>query len=53
MVETWWNVTTYSHGLVIFPISGYLIWRKRGSLAELTPRPQPLGLLLVAGAAFA
>lgn len=53
MVETWWNVTTYGHGLVIFPISGYLIWRKRATLSELTPRPQPLGLLLVAGAAFA
>jgi exosortase A len=53
MVETWWNVTTYGHGVVIFPISGYLVWRKRGSLSELTPRPQPLGLLLVAGAAFA
>jgi exosortase A len=53
MTETWWNVTTYSHGFVIFPISGYLIWRKRGRLAALTPRPQPLGLLLVAGAAFA
>ena len=53
MTGTWWNVTTYSHGFVIFPISGYLIWRKRGILAKLTPSPQPLGLLLVAGAAFA
>ncbi len=53
MIETWWNVTTYSHGFVIFPISGYLIWRKRESLTQFTPGPQPLGLLLAAGAAFA
>ena len=53
MIETWWNVTTYSHGFVIFPISGYLIWRRRGTLASFTPAPQPLGLLVVAGAAFA
>jgi exosortase A len=53
MIETWWNVTTYSHGFVIFPISGYLIWRRRHRLAPFTPAPQPLGLLLVAGAAFA
>lgn len=53
MVHTWWTVTTYNHGFVIFPISGYLIWRRRARLAALSPRPQPLGLLLVAGAAFA
>lgn len=53
MVHTWGTVTTYNHGFVIVPISGYLIWRQRASLAAIGPRPQPLGLLLIAGAAFA
>lgn len=53
MVQTWWTVTTYSHGFVIVPVSGYLIWRQRARLAGIPPRPRPLGLVLIAGAAFA
>jgi len=29
MAEIWWRSETFAHGFLIFPISIYLIWRKR------------------------
>lgn len=46
----WATNETYTHGFLIFPISAWLIWRKRNVLAALAPEPDWLGfapLLLI------
>ena len=52
MVDTWWRSETFAHGFLILPISGYLLWRQRGTLASLSPRPCWWGLVVVAAAGF-
>jgi len=52
LVGVWANSETYAHGFLVLPISGYLVWRSRRQIAALAPRPEPLGLVLVAGAAL-
>lgn len=37
MLNTWLRSATFLHGILIFPISGYLIWRKRRELRQLKP----------------
>lgn len=39
----WWRSDTFAHGLVVFPVFGWLVWRARPRLAPLAP--QPLGWL--------
>lgn len=51
-VAIWQRSETFAHGFLIFPISIYLIWTKRKSLAEITPRPDSRGLLVMAGLGF-
>ncbi len=47
IVHTWWTVDTYAHGLVVYPVSAWLIWRQRSVLATQVPRPfLPAALLL-------
>jgi exosortase A len=50
MTEIWERSETFAHGYLIFPISIWLIWRKRDELARIRPRPDLRGLLLLAGA---
>jgi len=52
IVSIWWRSGTFTHGFMILPIVGYLIWQKRVELATLTPRPEPKALVLVLGAAI-
>jgi exosortase A len=52
-VDLWWNRSAYNHGFLILPISLYLIWDKREALAAMTPRPDRLGLVVIAGFSFA
>lgn len=54
MASTWWESPAFSHGFLIIPISGYLIWQQRARLAALTPKPAILGLggLAALGAAL-
>ncbi len=40
MYQTWARSDTFAHGFFIVPIVLYLIWQKRGELAQLVPRPQ-------------
>ena len=53
MVTIWLRSDTYAHGILIFPISLYLIWRKRHHIAasSLTPGfmalPVLFGLVIV------
>lgn len=49
-LATIWNRSeTYTHGWIIAPISGYLIWLRRQELSNLVPRPSVLGALVWAG----
>jgi exosortase A len=50
MIEIWERSETFTHGYLIFPISAWLIWRKRAELAQVQPRPDLRGLVLLAGA---
>ena len=54
MAEVWERSETFTHGYLIFPISAWLIWRKRDVLARIQPRPdlRGLGLLALAGAGW-
>jgi len=53
MVAIWYRSDTFAHGFVVFPISGWLVWRKRHELALLTPSPAfsaiPLAAMVLAG----
>lgn len=46
-VHIWTYNETYTHGYLIFPISAWLVWRKRSILAKMRPRPEYSGLLLM------
>ncbi len=48
MVEIWNRSETFTHGYLIFPISAWLIWRRRAHLAYVIPSPDWRGLLLLA-----
>ncbi len=52
MVRIWWRSETFAHGLVIYPVSLWLIWRKREELAALPVIPSFRALLPFAGAAL-
>ncbi|MEO0972329.1 MAG: exosortase A [Pseudomonadota bacterium] len=49
LVGTWWGSDTFAHGVAIYPISLYLVWRDRHRLAALVPAPA-LSALLPLGA---
>jgi exosortase A len=48
MASIWERSETFAHGYLIFPISIWLIWRKRDELAQIQPRPDLRGLILLA-----
>src|SRR5580765_2578919 len=52
IVAIWRSSNTFAHGYLIVPITLILVWMKRREVAALTPRPDVLGFLLVAGAGF-
>lgn len=52
-VDLWWNRSAYNHGFLIIPISLYLVWDKSEALAAMTPKPDVLGLIVIAGFSFA
>lgn len=47
MIDTWWNYGTYTHGFVIFPISIYLLWQRKGELSQITPTFSWLGVVAI------
>jgi exosortase A len=53
MASIWVRSDTYAHGLIVPPLTLWLIWRKRASLALLAPTHTYGALLLLAGAGFA
>ena len=49
LVKLWSSVEgTYSHGLLLLPISAYLIWRDRAAFAAAWPQPALPALALLA-----
>ena len=48
MAAVWERSETFAHGYLIFPISIWLIWRMRDQLAQIQPRPDLRGLILLA-----
>lgn len=44
MAHIWWTSGTFAHGMVVYPIVIWLIWRDRGRLGGMTPRVEPWGL---------
>ena len=43
MISIWAESDTFAHGFVIFPISAFLVWRKRHELAMVQPVPVRYG----------
>ena len=48
LLKLWWTNGTYGHGLLVVPVSLYLIWLARHRLAGLPIEPSGWSLLLVA-----
>lgn len=48
VVDIWSKSQTFTHGYLVFPAFFWLVWRKRGTLAELEARPEWRGLALIA-----
>jgi exosortase A len=44
-----WAYQDYSHGMLVFPISAYLLWRLRSPLANIDLKPWPWGVAIMAG----
>ena len=53
MVAIWTRSETFAHGYLIAPISLALIWSRRRELSRITPSPDWLGFLMLAGAGAA
>jgi exosortase A len=49
----WGSSDTYAHGYLIVPIALALMWMKRRETAAISPRPDVLGFMLLAGCGFA
>lgn len=48
LARIWWTSTTFGHCLFIGPVVAWLVWQRRGELAQLTPVGWWPGLALVA-----
>lgn len=48
MADLWWHSQTFAHGLVVAPVSIWLVWRQRAGLAACALRPSPFMLLPLA-----
>ncbi len=52
MASIWWRSDTYAHGMIVPPITVWLVWRVRAGLVALTPRSSYLAVFLLGGAGF-
>jgi exosortase A len=50
MAAIWWHSETFAHGLVIYPVTAWLVWRKRRELATLPLKSCYSALLPLAAA---
>ena len=52
MAEIWWRSETFAHGMLIFPISLYLIWLKRKDFFHIQKQANVFFLLCLLGLVF-
>ncbi|MGZ5817731.1 MAG: exosortase A [Burkholderiaceae bacterium] len=52
IVDIWNSSETFAHGYIIFPISLWLIWKRRQTLALMSPSPFLPGLFFIAICGF-
>ena len=52
MVNVWSHSDTFAYGFLVAPISLYLVWKSRDSVAPLEPRPAPLALVALVPLGF-
>jgi exosortase A len=52
MVSIWDRSDTFAHAFLVPPIVVWLVWRRRATLAALTPKPAPWVLLPMAAVCF-
>ena len=45
LVRTWWDEPNYSHGFLVAPIAGLILWQRRDRLAKIAIRPSVVGWL--------
>lgn len=48
----WWRSDTFAHGLLVMPISGWLVWRNQDRLAGLSMRPALMMVVPILAAGF-
>lgn len=53
IVSLWSTHSAYNYAFLVLPISLYVLFERRGRLAQLSPRPFYWGLIAVAGMVFA
>lgn len=53
MAEIWWRSETYTHGLLVPFISGWLVWRSRHRITRLMPQAWLWPLVLLGISVFA
>lgn len=51
LVHDWWGDPNFSHGFLIPPLAGYLIWQRKEKLVATPARPSNWGLLIAVAAA--
>jgi len=47
LFDDWELDGNYSHGWLVLPIAGYMVWERRDELSRLTPKPSLWGLALL------
>src|SRR5205823_12425395 len=50
LVRQWWDDPNYGHGFLVPVIAGWILWRERSRLGQITPQPASSGLLVMCGA---
>lgn len=48
LVQTWWHEPNYSHGFLVLPIAGLILWLRRDQLGAIAIRPSVPGWAAVA-----
>ena len=43
LFQTWWHEPNYSHGFLVLPIAGLILWLRRDRLGAITTRPTAVG----------
>ncbi len=50
LVQNWWQNPDYSQGFLVPVFAGYVLWRERDRLAQISLRPSNFGLVVMLGA---